>query len=101
MSRRRPSLEIEMRDMRDFRRMNHLTLIPEYESQQQFKVAISYTCHMHPITQLTLPDFMDRDKSSLIDIACTVLYAMLPMILNFFLTFAASLTNVILLARTA
>lgn len=57
-------------------------------------IAINYSCHMHPITQLTIPDFMDQDKSSMIDTTCTILYAMLPMALNFFLNSASSFINI-------
>ena len=64
------------------------------EQLDQDMIAISYSCHMHPITQLTIPDFMDQDKSSMIDTTCTILYAMLPMALNFFLNSASSFINI-------
>jgi hypothetical protein len=57
-------------------------------------IAINYSVHMHPITQLTIPDFMEQDKSSMIDTTCTILYAMLPMALNFILNFASALINI-------
>jgi hypothetical protein len=57
-------------------------------------IAIHYSCHMHPITNLTIPDFMDQDRSSMIDTTCSILYAMLPMFLNFFLNCASGLINI-------
>jgi hypothetical protein len=49
---------------------------------------------MHPITQLTKPDFMESEKSSMIDTTCSILYAMLPMILNYVLNYASALINI-------
>lgn len=62
-------------------------------------IAINYSCHMHPITQLTIPDFMDQDKSSVIDTTCTILYAMLPMALNFLLNMGSGLTNILIIGN--
>jgi hypothetical protein len=74
--------------------------VPEtIEEQEEYAIAINYSCHMHPITQLAMPDFMDRDKSSLIDTTCGILYAMLPMVLNFLLNSAPSLINIILVGE--
>lgn len=57
-------------------------------------LTIKYSGSMHPITKLTIPDFMDRDRSSMIDATCTILYAMIPMMLNYFLNYASSLINI-------
>ena len=54
---------------------------------------------MHPITQLTIPDFMDQDKASMIDTTCTILYAMLPMALNFFLNSASAFINLYMIGK--
>jgi len=64
-------------------------------------ITIHYSCHMHPITQLTIPDFMDQDRSSMIDTTCSILYAMLPMVLNFFLNCASGLINIYFIGKSS
>ncbi len=60
---------------------------------------IKYSYSMHPITRLTIPDFMDSDQTSMIDATCTILYAMIPMILNYFLNYASGLINIYFIGK--
>ena len=55
---------------------------------------IKYSYNMHPISKLTITDFMDRDQASMIDAICTILYSMLPMTLNYFVNHASTLINI-------
>ena len=43
---------------------------------------------------MSIPDFMDRDRTSMIDATCTILYAVMPMMLNYFLNNAPGLINI-------
>jgi len=67
---------------------------PIHEVDEEAIYTINYSCHMHPISQLTIPDFMDKDKKSMIDTTCTIIYVMLPMTLSFFLNTAASFVSI-------
>ncbi len=54
---------------------------------------------MHPITKLTIPDFMDQDKGSMIDTTCIVLYAMAPMTINLVLNYASAFINLYFIGK--
>ena len=43
---------------------------------------------------MSIPDFMDKDKSSMIDATCTIMYAVIPMMLNYLLNNAMNLMNI-------
>lgn len=73
----------------------HIDSIPEEENG----LAVHYSCHMHPITQLAIPDFMDQDRNSMVDTTCSILYGMLPMLLNFLLNSASGVVNIYFVGR--
>ena len=56
-------------------------------------MANNYSTHMHPITKLAVPDFMDQDKGSMIDTSCVVLYAAVPLAMNVILNSASIYLN--------
>lgn len=48
---------------------------------------------MHPITKIKIPDFMDRDRTSMVDATCTIIYAAIPMALNYLLNYGSALIS--------
>ncbi len=54
---------------------------------------------MHPMTQLKAPDLLDRDKNSMFDIICSVLYTSLPLILSLQLNYFTTFVNIFIIGN--
>jgi hypothetical protein len=61
---------------------------------------IKYSSRMHPITKIKIPDFMDRDRTSMVDAACTIIYATIPMALNYLLNYGSALISIYFICKT-
>lgn len=54
---------------------------------------------MHPMTQLKAPDLLDRDKNSMFDIICSILYTSLPLILSLQLNYFTTFVNIFIIGN--
>lgn len=55
---------------------------------------------MHPMTLLKAPDLLDRDKNSMFDIMCSILYTSLPLILSLQLNYFTTFVNIFAIGKS-